>query len=279
MTDAPVPKTLPPSGLVLWLGGTVLIWALYVAVFMLSYGVDFGLAARDAMANVIPLALLAAMTHAVLLHYILPRTVWQQAVLHVPLAIGFAIFWYAAIILLLGFFSMLMTGRFAPAGFGANAFVWQVFQGLILYALVAAVCYAIRGGRAAAMVTLVDQPMARDTGQVPGGMPFDRYLTKHGEDICPVEIRNIVSITGAQDYSEVSTIDGTRHLVRMSLGEFEARLDRARFLRVHRSAIINFDHMARAEPAGGGRMIVHMANGESVRLSRAGTLLLRQFIV
>lgn len=57
------------------------------------------------------------------------------------------------------------------------------------------------------------------------------------------------------------------------------RFDPAKFLRVHRSTIVNFDHLSRAEPAGGGRMLAHMATGESVQVSRAGAQLLRAFIV
>ena len=94
----------------------------------------------------------------------------------------------------------------------------------------------------------------------------------------PVEVRRIVTITGAQDYSEVTTLEG-RHLVRMGLGEFEERLDSHRFIRVHRSAIINFDHLDRLEPAGGGRMIAHMASGDSIEVSRSGAQALRSFIV
>ena len=151
--------------------------------------------------------------------------------------------------------------------FSGPAFTWQVFQGLILYALVAAVCYAMRGGRRAAPVTIVDkQPL------------MDRYLIRDGDEMRPISTAEIVFIGGAQDYAEVRTLSGT-HLVRMSLGELEARLDPKRFIRVHRSTIINFDQLERAEPAGGGRMVAWMATGESVAVSRSGAQLLRSFVV
>ena len=139
-----------------------------------------------------------------------------------------------------------------------------------MYALVAAVCYAIRGGRLAANVTIVPELSTPH--------PLERYLTRNGDVISPVSVRDIVVITGAQDYSEVSTI-GARHLVRLSLSEFEGRLDPRRFLRVHRSTIINFDHLVSVEPAGGGRMLANLANGDIVQVSRTGASLLKQFIV
>ena len=55
-----------------------------------------------------------------------------------------------------------------------------------------------------------------------------------------------------------------------TLGEMEETLDPAVFVRIHRSRIVNLDHVDRAEPAGGGRLLLHMDNGEVVSTSRGG---------
>ena len=257
----------PPSAAALWVAGTVLLWAIYTFVFVQTVGTGFVDCARTALANVLPLALLAAATRALLKSHVMEQTVPVQAAAHTGLAIAFATTWYALVIVLLAFVRGVSGGGYLIRSFQGPAFTWQVFQGLVLYALVAAVCYAVRGGREAATVSFVDAPR-----------PLERYLTKTGDEMRPVEVREIVSITGAQDYAEVATLSG-RHLVRLSLSEFERRLDGQRFLRVHRSAIINFDYLDRTEPAGGGRMLAHMANGDSVEVSRAGAQLLRSFMV
>lgn len=223
---------------------------------------------RDALANVLPLLLLALMTHSVLRDQVMKLSVARQTAAHAALAVAFATFWYAGLVLMLAFFGGLRSGTFVIRGFAGPAFTWQVFQGLVIYAAVAATCYAIRGGRAAANLTIVDDSAPR----------LEHYLTKTGDEMMPVRVRDIVLIEGAQDYAEVATMAG-RHLVRLSLGEFEARLDPARFLRVHRSTIVNFDHLLRAEPAGNGRLTLHMRSGDSVTSSRAGAQLLRSFIV
>lgn len=258
-------KLRPPSVVALWLGGTALMLALYTLVFM-SAGQDAPAAAfANSIANVLPLALLAAASRAILAS-VIRRTVAVQAALHIVLAVGFATTWYALILVVQALFRGSRGEGFSVHVFSGPAFIWQSFQGLILYALVAAVCYAVRGGREAASVSIVTTA------------PLERYLTRSGDEMVPVNVRDIVSITGAQDYAEVATLNG-RHLVRMSLGEFERRLDPARFLRVHRSTIVNLDHLARAEAAGGGRLIAHMANGEVVAASRTGSQLLRSLIV
>ncbi len=257
----------PPSGGALWVGCSVLLWSLYTFVFIQTVGDSLIDAMTSALANVAPLAMLAAATHTLLKAQIMPMSVQRQAIAHTILAPAFATTWYALVLVILAFFEGLNGRGFAVSGFSGPAFTWQVFQGLILYATIAATCYAIRGGRQAGEVTIVNVP------------PLERYLTRSGEDMIPVSVRNIVSITGAQDYSEVATIGGATHLVRMSLSEFERRLDPNRFLRVHRSTIVNFDHLSRTEPVGGGRMLAHMANGGIVQVSRAGSQLLRAFVV
>ena len=283
-----------PSVPTLWLGGTLLLWALYTLVFVQTIPDTWASAANSALANVLPLSLLAAAVHALLKGSVMHWPVWLQAAAHAGLAIGFAVTWYALVLVTLAFFNGLQGLGYGVSGFSGRAFTWQVFQGLVLYAAIAAVCYAVRGGREAANVAIVNMPpaaplaaplaalSAADSALQPthalAPPPLQRYLTKAGDDMLPVLVRDIVTITGAQDYVEVATLTG-RHLVRMSLAEFERRLDPARFIRVHRSTLINFDHLTKAEPAGGGRMRVYMANGEQVQASRAGAQSLRELIV
>lgn len=141
--------TRPPSGLVLWLGGTALLWALYTLVFRQTAGEPVGAAALDAVANVLPLALLATATRALLIAHVMPRGVLVQVGAHAGLAVAFATTWYALVLVALAFFTGVQGHGYRVAGFSGPAFTWQVFQGLVLYATVAATCYAIRGGREA----------------------------------------------------------------------------------------------------------------------------------
>ena len=260
----------PPTIAALWLSGAGLLWALYTLVFMQTVHASAPSAAVHALANVLPLTLLAVAVRALLRAEVMRRSTPVQLAWHAGLAVAFAYIWYASLILLLALLSGLEGRGYSVFGFTGPALTWQVFQGLILYAAVAAVCYAVSGGREAATVTLVTPP--------PTLAPLVRYLIRNGEEITPVEVADIVAVTGAQDYAEVSTLRG-RHLVRLSLTEFEARLDPAVFVRVHRSAIINLQRLDRAEPAGSGRLLAHMSNGETIQVSRTGAQSLRRFIV
>ena len=107
---------------------------------------------------------------------------------------------------------------------------------------------------------------------------LSRYFIRSRDEIQPIDVDSIVSIAGADDYAEVTTVDG-KHLVRMTLAEFEKSLDPARFIRIHRSRIVNVDRISRAEPAGGGRLLLHMEDGEAIPASRTGSRLLRDRVL
>lgn len=93
-----------------------------------------------------------------------------------------------------------------------------------------------------------------------------------------IQVHDIASISGAQEYSDVATVPG-RHLARFSLAEFERRLDPTRFLQMHRSGIVNLDYFDRAEPAGSGCFLLTVRNGETVRASRQGARKLRAAVL
>ena len=63
-----------------------------------------------------------------------------------------------------------------------------------------------------------------------------------------LQVSEIGHITAAGDYTAVHTLDGQRHLVPKTMKEWEARLPRSSFLRIHRSALINLKRVERVEP-------------------------------
>ncbi|NJS13372.1 MAG: LytTR family transcriptional regulator [Sphingopyxis sp.] len=258
----------PPSVVAVYLAAITLLVTAYTAVFSLTSDVGWMRSLGFAIANVLPLAMLAAGSYVILKYVVLRQGVVAQAVAHVLLAPVFAVSWYALTLVALALVDAMHTGGVEIGQFSDVAFIWQMFQGLVLYALVAAICYALRGGRTTAEVRIVQTSPT-----------LSRYLTKHGDELVPVEVDDIVMIGGAQDYAEVTTTDGRSHLVRMSLTEFEERLPDDRFVRVHRSTIINIAHLGRAEPLGSGRLALHLAGGLTVEASRSGAQALRSLVL
>ena len=72
----------------------------------------------------------------------------------------------------------------------------------------------------------------------------------------------------AADYCVRIHAGGRAHLVRESLRELEARLDPARFFRIHRSALVNVARIRELEPHFHGEYVVVLQDGARLRLSR-----------
>jgi two-component system, LytTR family, response regulator len=263
-------RTAAKAGVTLiWLAVAVALWLAYSLVFVGTVQARLPSAMSSALANVAPLVLLAAIVMRGVRLGLMSRTAPVQILAHLVLAPVFSALWYAGTVLGLSFLALGAGHSFRLVWFEGPALTWQLFQGVILYAAVAAIGYAVAPRPPAA------RPSA---GRAEAPPPLERYLIREGEDFRPVEVNDIVTITGAQDYSEVTTDQG-RHLVRLSLAELESRLDPGRFVRVHRSTIIHLARLERAELAGGGRMLAHMSDGQRVPVSRTGVKALRPLIV
>jgi two-component system, LytTR family, response regulator len=76
----------------------------------------------------------------------------------------------------------------------------------------------------------------------------DRVFIESGARARFLSLDRIAAIRAADDYSEVVTIDGDVWLVTRSMREWEARLPAEVFLRIHRSMIVNLDHVEAVEP-------------------------------
>jgi DNA-binding LytR/AlgR family response regulator len=81
-------------------------------------------------------------------------------------------------------------------------------------------------------------------------------------------LAQVASLSGADDYVEVALIDGRRLLHDVRLDDLEKRLP-ASFVRVHRSHIVNLDHVRGSRRLGGGRHVVELANGSEMPVSRS----------
>jgi two-component system, LytTR family, response regulator len=186
---------------------------------------------------------------------------WRLAA-HLPLAIGFSCAWY--FLVLAGF---TLTGDWVRGGLAVNAFrqtarVWQLFQGVTVYAVVALAWHLHLALRATEAPLAAPEP-PRD----------DALLLRDGKEFVAVGYDEIVRISGAGDYAEVATRT-RRYLSDRALHAFAAMLPDG-FVRAHRSHIVRIAAIVRAEPAGNGRLSLHLADGETVVTSREGARALR----
>jgi two-component system LytT family response regulator len=94
-----------------------------------------------------------------------------------------------------------------------------------------------------------------------------RVFVRDRGRILPIPAQEIVRLEAEDDYVGLHA-RGRRFLVYLPLGEFERRLDPERFLRVHRSHIVNLDHVSALVPYDGSRLQVEMRDGTKIMASR-----------
>ena len=66
--------------------------------------------------------------------------------------------------------------------------------------------------------------------------------------IVAIRVTEIVRLAGAGDYVEIHLDNNATYLLRITLSEFEKRLDPRHFRRIHRSAIVNLDRIVSFKP-------------------------------
>lgn len=110
------------------------------------------------------------------------------------------------------------------------------------------------------------------------GGPLERMFVRHGGRIVPVRLEEVSRLEADDDYVRVH-VGRTSYLVEIALSELERRLDPTRFLRIHRSHIVNVGQVASMEPYDARRLLVRMQDGAEVIASRSGSQQLQALIL
>ena len=96
--------------------------------------------------------------------------------------------------------------------------------------------------------------------------PSDRLVVKSGGRIFFVRTEEIDWVDAAGNYVRLH-VKGDSYLFRETMAAMEARLDRTRFVRIHRSHIVNADRIKELQPANGDYIVV-LRSGTQLPLSR-----------
>jgi two-component system LytT family response regulator len=97
--------------------------------------------------------------------------------------------------------------------------------------------------------------------------PWDRLVVKSGGSTRFIRVVEIDWIEAAGVYVNLY-VAGQKLLHRACLRELAERLDPRRFVRVHRSAIVNIESILQLEPISHGEFDVVLKSGARTRVSR-----------
>jgi two-component system LytT family response regulator len=96
---------------------------------------------------------------------------------------------------------------------------------------------------------------------------WDRLVVKSGGTTRFIRVTDIDWIEAAGVYANLH-VAGKELLYRAALNDLAERLDPRRFVRVHRSAIVNIESILHLEPISHGEFDVVLKNGSRTRVSR-----------
>ena len=99
------------------------------------------------------------------------------------------------------------------------------------------------------------------------GGPLARLFVRAGGRVVPVPIRSIERLEAADD-TVVVHAPGGPFTVNLPLSVLEERLDPRTFVRVHRSHVVNLDHVSSWTPYDGSRFQIRLRSGATIMASR-----------
>jgi two-component system LytT family response regulator len=115
--------------------------------------------------------------------------------------------------------------------------------------------------------------LERLSGTLAGG-PITRIFVRTGGALIPLAVSSVSRFDAEGDYV-FAYVGGARHVLSLPLSRLEERLDPARFVRVHRTHIVNLDHVRAFRPDARGNLRAELADGAFVPVSRSRAQALR----
>jgi two-component system, LytTR family, response regulator len=116
--------------------------------------------------------------------------------------------------------------------------------------------------------------LARATESLGPTRALSRIFVRDGSRILPIPLTSIERVQGTDDYVTIYTAN-KEYLVSIRLSNLEVHLGRDNFLRIHRSHLINLEHVGSIEPHDAVRVEVVMKGGTRIVASRTGSKRLR----
>lgn len=113
---------------------------------------------------------------------------------------------------------------------------------------------------------IVSDSSKQTSDDVPEGMK-QKLLVRDSGVIKVIPFEDIDWVDAAGDYMCVHAL-GETHVIRSTLRELMGKLNDNRFARIHRSTIVNIERVVTITPLQKGGSLLHLSQGETLKVSR-----------
>ena len=104
---------------------------------------------------------------------------------------------------------------------------------------------------------------------------LERVAVKQGSSVYVLAVAKLDYVEAQEDYIALK-IEGKTFLKQQTISSLEKLLDPRRFIRIHRSYIVNIDRIARIEPYSKDSRIAVLSSGQQLPVSRGGFTRLKE---
>ena len=115
------------------------------------------------------------------------------------------------------------------------------------------------------------------TAARPPAQYLERIVVKDGSRVHIIPVRKLDYAESQDDYVALS-VEGKKLLKLQTIASLEKALDPRRFVRIHRSYLINLDRLGKIEPYGKDTHVVVLSSGAQLPVSRSGYARLREIL-
>jgi len=106
---------------------------------------------------------------------------------------------------------------------------------------------------------------------------LDRIVVRDGSRVQIIPVNKLDYAEAQDDYVSLHS-EKKSYLKQQTISSLEAALDPARFVRVHRSFIVNIERISKIEPYTKDTRVVLLSDGSQIPVSRAGYARLKELL-
>jgi hypothetical protein len=175
------------------------------------------------------------------------------------IAIGYATLY---IVVPIPIFEVLWTSIFVRVLVGLLVYIglWQLYKRLM---------YQVNNED-----TIIEKQVDKST-EIESKNVLEKIVIKEGTNIRVISLSDIVYLQAEGDYVLIRTHDGG-YVKEQTMKSFEQQLPQHQFIRVHRSYIVAVAALKGVELYEKQQYVVHLTNGEKIKMSINGYKLLKQ---